>query len=106
MDHLQPRPRGPCCACGLPFPPKGRFNVVMLGWRGPVPGKGWGCVICGLPSDGAVAIICDTCCASFVAGDDVIKTAVVGYALDPGRVPVSSLTERHEHDRSKHSEDD
>ncbi len=49
---------GACCACG------GRRrvrNIVMLDFAGPVPGHGWGCVVCGLPCDGAVAFLCDGC---------------------------------------------
>src|SRR5258708_10863139 len=32
--------------------------IVMLDVKGEVPGHGWGCVVCGLASDGASAVLC------------------------------------------------
>jgi NMD protein affecting ribosome stability and mRNA decay len=32
-----------------------------MDFLGPTPGRGWGCVVCGVPSDGAVAVLCDAC---------------------------------------------
>jgi hypothetical protein len=49
---------GPCFACG------GRTdvrNLICLPFRAPVAGTGWGCFVCGLPADGAVAVLCDAC---------------------------------------------
>jgi hypothetical protein len=34
---------------------------MMLQRRAPVPGTGWSCVICKLPPDGAIAVMCDAC---------------------------------------------
>lgn len=37
---------GPCCAC------EGIENVrhfLMLPHKAPIPGRGWGCAVCGLP---------------------------------------------------------
>lgn len=89
---------GPCCSCGFPA----AENLVMLPWRARQPGKGWGCVVCGLPSDGAVALLCDRC----LEVDAPIISVCAGYATEPGRVPFASLTEPHVHDLSKHREDD
>jgi hypothetical protein len=49
---------GPCCNCGTT---EHVVNIVLLDQRGPVAGKGWGCVVCSLPCDGAVAVLCDDC---------------------------------------------
>jgi hypothetical protein len=51
--------RLPCCSC-LRIRP-GVRNFIMLTQRGPVPGVGWGCIPCGLPSAGAMAVLCDGC---------------------------------------------
>ena len=42
---------GSCCVCGV----EGSRvrNIMMLHKRSLEPGKGWGCVQCGLPMDGA-----------------------------------------------------
>jgi hypothetical protein len=54
------RQEQPCCWCG-----KDRIcrNVVLIQRLAPVPGTGWGCLICGLPNDGAIAVGCDECMA-------------------------------------------
>ena len=49
---------GQCCAC---HGTKNVRTVVMLHRRGPVPGTGWGCVVCDLPLDGAISVVCDSC---------------------------------------------
>lgn len=38
-------------------------NMLCLPMRAPTPGKGWGCVVCGLPADGALTLLCDDCIA-------------------------------------------
>lgn len=48
---------GVCCACRT----RPAIGLVMLAVRAPVPGTGWGCVVCGLPQDGAVAVLCEDC---------------------------------------------
>ena len=45
---------GPCCHCGRTDDVR---TIVMLSRRGPMPGCGWGCVVCGLPLDGAIAVL-------------------------------------------------
>ena len=89
-------PLGSCCACGK----EGREvrNIIMLDLKAPVPGTGWGCVVCGLPSDGAVAVVCDSC----LENHEPIRYACKGYAGQNVRVPVESLTEKFEHDCSRH----
>jgi len=50
---------GSCCGCGKTD--KTVRNVIMLDRKAPEPGKGWGCVVCNLPPDGASVILCDEC---------------------------------------------
>ena len=47
---------GPCCCCGGTERVR---DIVMLSRKAPVPGTGWGCVVCGLPNDGASYVCCD-----------------------------------------------
>lgn len=89
------RDYGPCCACGGN---ENVRNIMMLPFKAPVPGTGWGCVVCGLPSDGAFALLCDECLAS----DTQPQMAVRGNPDEGLRVLIESLTGEHEHDMMKH----
>jgi hypothetical protein len=88
---------GYCCACERTGPTV--RHVLMLPRRGPVPGAGWGCFKCGLPADGAVAVVCDDC----LEHGREVRFACAGYAAEDGRIPVEQLPiEPFEHDMSKH----
>jgi hypothetical protein len=95
--------RGPCCSCrrdGVRL-----RNVVCMGFRAPVSaaGKGWGCVVCGLSSDGAIAVVCDPCREASAPILDVCS----GYPTQAGRVEVGALRDRPwAHDRSRHEGDE
>lgn len=80
-----------CCACRQSGPTV--RNLVLLPVRAPVPGTGWGCVVCGLPSDGAIAVVCDTC----LEADAPIVEAIEGYASKGGRVRRDTLTVPFDH---------
>ena len=82
---------GPCCACGSPGPTV--RTVVALAFRAPVPGTGWGCVVCGLPSDGAIAVLCDTC----VETEAPITEVCSGYATTGKRLNRIFVTEPFDH---------
>lgn len=86
---------GPCCACGGT---EGVRTIVALKQKAPVPGRGWGCVVCDLPADGAVAVVCDACMEAKVE----IKWACAGYPAEGKRVAVAELSGVHEHDLAKH----
>ncbi len=93
---------GPCCICETRV---GVTNVLMLGQRAPVPGTGWGCIVCGLPSDGAVAVLCDGCLDLFQAGAPPLFVCS-GFAPLGKRVPITELPfEKFEHDDQRHRED-
>lgn len=89
---------GKCCVCEKAGPSV--RNIVMLNLRLPPSHRsrigGWGCFQCGLPMEGATAVLCDQC--------------LENYTRDPAahpinaRLAVGELTEKFEHDLSKHPE--
>lgn len=91
---------GPCCICEVP----GAGNIVMLSQRAMVPGHGWGCITCGLPPDGAVAVLCDRCTAMWSEGHAELRFACRGWPGRDGRVPIGELPAgRFDHDEAKHA---
>ena len=86
---------GPCCMCeGL----EGVKNIITLSRRSAVPGHGWGCLVCDLPSDGAYAVLCDDCTSRWQEEPERLKTACRGYPSE-GRIAIKDLPEGHfDHD--------
>ena len=81
---------GPCCCCeknieGGDF----HINIVMLNKKAPVPGTGWGCVICKIPSDGAMYVCCDEC----LRAEREPKFVIDGYAREKRRKPIEELSD-------------
>lgn len=93
---------GTCCVCGST---KRVRTILMLNLRSPIPGHGWGCAVCGVPADGAGAVLCDACCKAH-RGDitKAIRFVCAGYPATEGRVPIIECTEYFGHDLSKHPE--
>lgn len=94
---------GPCCGCSS----LSAVGVVTLQKVSPSPGQGWGCEQCGLPSDGAVAVLCGECGKRLEEGatvEEVILRACVGFATKGERVPYKELYGTFEHDLTKHPE--
>lgn len=90
---------GACCACEKSGPDV--RNVMMLDRRGPSPGKGWGCLVCGLPLDGAVAVLCDSC----LEAKAEIRFVCAGYPAQDGRMPIEELAfEPFGHDLALHDD--
>lgn len=90
---------GPCCACGQSRPDV--RNIMMLNQMGPTPGKGWACFQCGLPPNGAIAVLCDSC----LEKQADIRFVCLGYAAEAGRLPIEELEfEAFEHDMRFHPE--
>jgi hypothetical protein len=86
---------GPCCCCERT---DGVRNVITLHRRGVMLGRGWGCVVCGLACDGAIAVLCDDCLGK------PLRFACRGYPGKDGRVPISELPAGDfDHDPRKHS---
>jgi hypothetical protein len=94
-DELPPEDYGPCCAC-LKQKPTTR-NLLMLPHRASVPGAGWGCIVCNLPPDGAVAIVCDDC---LQAGSD-LQNVIFGYPMEKQRVGYEAVS----HTKFKHTQE-
>ena len=90
---------GRCCACGGIEQVR---NIMVFSFKGPVPGKGWGCFQCGLPMDGATAVICDACLERRAEIREICR----GWPGDKQRVPMPDKASRmsFDHDLSKHPE--
>jgi hypothetical protein len=90
---------GPCCCCESVGPTV--RNLITLHQRAPSPHTGWGCLVCGLPADGALAVVCDKC----IHSDFKLRFAIRGYPRYGLRIPIEDLDpERFDHDASKHPE--
>lgn len=78
---------GPCCACRRTDVPL--RNVVCMTFRVPESalGKGWGCVECAIPADGALAVVCDEC----MAAERPIVDVCAGYVKEPARAAAEPL---------------
>ena len=89
---------GPCCACGSHD--KSARNIICLHKKAPLFAIGWGCLICGLSSDGAIAVVCDDCLHDGIE----ILYACASYADRPDRIPISQLSGTHDHNPRFHTE--
>lgn len=90
---------GPCCACGGTDNVR---NIIMLDVKASKPGTGWGCAICHLPSDGAMAVLCDEC----IKNKAEIRFACDGYLAGKQRIEISKLSGEHKHNlKYRHYED-
>jgi hypothetical protein len=88
---------GPCCICGE----SGSVHAaVMLPFKAPMRRGGWGCFVCGLPAEGASAVVCDSCVDGWRSGQVKLQFACRGYPATDGRVPIGELVEPHDHDMS------
>lgn len=74
-----------CCACGRSGPTV--RNILMVNRLAPTPGKGWGCLTCGLPMNGALAVVCDPCLESGAE----LKFVCTGMPTQPERTPLADL---------------
>lgn len=87
-DQAAPRDLGPCCAC-LKGRDRGVYanHVESLPQLAPIPGTGWGCHLCDLPNDGAIAVLCEACRRTRGA----VREVCLGYPVDKRRCPVEQL---------------
>ncbi len=94
---------GRCCICEK----AGDITlIVTLPRRCVVPGHGWGCFECGLPSDGAMAVICRECEPIYLADHDTaLRFFCRSYPGSEGRISIDELPEDHfDHDEAKHAQ--
>ena len=89
---------GTCCGCGTT---ENVHSVIALNKRSPY-GGGWGCFQCGLPAEGAIAVMCDEC----IATEAPIREVVAGMVSQGQRVPYGAIDEWEDfqHDLKLHSE--
>ena len=73
-------PVGTCCACQEAIPDDMPRSVIYFNFKSPTPGRGWGCLFCNLPSEGAVAVICQKC---LEAGETVTHVVEGDKGLGP-----------------------
>lgn len=93
---------GPCCVCEKEG--EDVRNFIMMDFEGPIPGKGWGCLQCKLPPNGAVAVICDNCFDLYKEDPSIIKFVCNGSPKD-GRIPIDQLEKKpFDHDMRYHPE--
>jgi hypothetical protein len=96
---------GPCCICEGP----GATVIVALTARSPT-GHGWGCLQCGLPCTGAMAVICEGCAAHYPPAEQWhleldLRFACRGYPASEGRIRFEDLRGEHVHIPSKHPDE-
>lgn len=92
---------GTCCICETS---EGVRNIIMLDKKAPITGRGWGCFVCHLPSDGASAVLCDECLEGMNNQNIELKFACRGYPGSDGRINFDELKDEHKHDMSFHPE--
>jgi len=89
---------GTCCACGEKTGDV--WNFIALPVRAPEPGTGWGCMICKLPMNGALAVVCDKC----LAENKEIKWVIKGPVWLGGRIEKKYLVLPFDHKPGKHEQ--
>ena len=95
---------GPCCMCDGT---EKVTTIIMLERRCMVSGHGWGCAVCGLPLDGASAVLCDDCFVTYRSEPELLTTACRGYPATEGRIAIAELPPgTFDHDPVKHAIDD
>jgi hypothetical protein len=92
---------GPCCVCETQH---GVRNIVCLDMPCPTPGRGWGCVVCDVPCNGAVAVLCDTCLKLTEGRVADIDYVCTGHPATDGRTPMAAVSGVFGHDMLRHPE--
>lgn len=98
---------GTCCACGCEPSAKNPVRtLVMLDYKMPPgSGPGWGCFQCGLPTEGACAVVCDDCAEKMRFHKAEPRLIMTGVDDKRGRLAIDSFEKvPHLHDISKHPE--
>ncbi len=114
----KPTNLGPCCCCGLSKGAGPVRTLICLAKKAPGEVQGWGCLQCGLPQQGAVAVVCDKCADKLEAYvTETGKPLEESLADGPlkffcgtdrrERLPIALLLDRpaHKHDMARHPEE-
>ena len=95
---------GTCCNCETN---QDVIFIVDLNYKAPIPGTGWGCLVCNLPPDGAVAVLCVNCRNDLAERkSDEINNVCVGFPGNNKRIPYLDFIKTAEvfiHNRMKHA---
>lgn len=110
-QHEEYRDLGPCCSC-LKADCRARI-LVFIPRQGSTPGRGWGCLTCGLPPEGAFAVVCDPCARRHERQKNFTWTMLKTFVTlgedgsGKGRAPIDTLLTAAEwvHDLSRHPEE-
>lgn len=91
-----------CCACGKQTTDR---NILLANKKAPIPNTGWGCHICGLPADGAIATLCNDCFEKILKDKNIsiIKYVYKGFPENGELFSIEKLTEDFIHDETKHA---
>jgi hypothetical protein len=92
LEPIETPVLGACCVCGKHG--LDVVNILMLHFRAPEAGKGWGCVVCGLPLDGAIAVLCDSCLWDVQTKKKRITYVCAGYPYEDRRVAIDSFDQQ------------
>jgi len=92
---------GLCCECGSELEVR---NVIFINKRLPekYQGLGWGCLICNLPADGAVVVLCENCFKKYTEPSSeaerlILSKCCAGYPKDNIRIEMSNEWEDFRH---------
>jgi len=85
-------PLGRCCHCNE----NEADHIILLPYRAPVDGTGWGCHNCDAPCDGAISVVCTECLEPYEVSTlkDMALTVCVGFPADNVRVVKSAVIDR------------
>lgn len=90
---------GTCCVCANRRLVR---TIVMLNGRCPIPGRGWGCLVCNLPADGALAVVCDYCADDYFDGFAALRWFCTGHPGPDGRTEIRELRGIFRHEPHNH----
>jgi len=78
---------GTCCGCQQPI--QGVPHLIMLDIEAPIAGTGWGCYLCHLPNNGALAVVCNECLIS----QSMLFEVIYGYPESKQRLRFVNMEE-------------